>query len=284
MACPNPAPVDCHAEATCAEVMIENVARYTCRCNANFKGDGFKLCELDTGLPETYLLAIILVCLLFVALLVVVVFLLCKRRLSGDGMRQQLVGTMEVTAYESKWENVAAKDEEDGPPPYEEKKAPEPDAVLGTFTAEVTQGRVPVGADDEDVDQTDDAKEFDNPSYDTIANAKVEAEADADVAGIDNPVYDADLTPAVSGEVEVAAEVVAEVEPVAEVAAEVEVEAAAEVEVAAAAEDDEEKAIAVTFTEGELPNTVSAHVSTPEASLTINLNISLPDTLIDVEE
>jgi len=275
MACPNPPPVNCHAEATCVKV---DVNRFTCRCNTNFKGDGFKNCELDKGLPELYLWIIILVCLLFVALLVIVVFLLCKRRLSGDGMRQKLVGTMEVTAYEAKWD-VAGKDEEDGPPPYEEKNAPEPEPVLGTFhVAEVTQGRVPVAVDDEDVDQTDDAKEYDNPSYDTIANAKVDAEPDVEVAGIDNPVYDADLTPTVSEDVEVAApseevELVcaAEVEPIVEVAAEVD------------PEPEEEKAIAVTFTEGELPNTVSAHVSTPEASLTINLNISLPDTLIDVE-
>merc|ERR1712013_189451 len=245
-------------------------------------GDGFKSCVLDTGFKETYLLAIILFCLLFVALIVVIVFLLCKRRLSGDNMRQKLVGTMEVTAYESKWENVAGKEAEDGPPPYEEKNAPEPDNNLGSFhVGEVTQGRVPVAADDEDVDQTDDAKEFDNPSYDTLENAKV----DGEIGGIDNPVYDAELTPA-EVEVEVVTdegpsmegqlECVADVEP--------EVEASAVVEVAAAAEEEEEKSIAVTFTEGDLPNTVSAHVSTPEASLTINLNISLPDTLVDFED
>merc|ERR1719193_2115150 len=117
-------------------------------------------------------------------------------------MRQQLVGTMEVTAYESKWEGIAGRDVEDGPPPYEEKHPAESDGVLGSFhPGEVTVGRVTVGAEDGEVDQTDDAKDFDNPAYDTTAHVK--AIVDDDVGGIDNPTYDGALEAAVTTDVAV---------------------------------------------------------------------------------
>jgi len=271
--------VVCADNATCfgTNVTVNGVPlpSYTCRCDEFYSGDGFLKCTLDLALDEKYLFVIVTVCLLFVGLLILVIFFLCKRRISdGLTMRQPLVGTMEVTAYDSKWESIAGKDKTDGPPPYEEKKAPEPDE-METFHAEV---RVPVTADD--IDETDDAKDFDNPSYDTVANAKLE-----EGEGIDNPTYDGDLTPS-AVEVEVEAEPAVDDGPGMEGQLECAAEESAEAEEVTEAEvgEEVEKSIAVTFTEGELPNTVSAHVTTPDAALTINLNISLPDYVVPIED
>ena len=89
---------------------------------------------------------------------------------------------------------MAYKEAENCPTPYEES-TPENDNILDSFhTGEGTQGRVSV---DEEGD-IDDRKEFDNPSYGTVGRAN----DDEEVAGIDNPAYDAQLTPDVSNEVE----------------------------------------------------------------------------------
>ena len=96
-------PLNCATNATCTPVTVDSVIRYTCRCNDNFKGDGFKSCVMDNEFKETYLLVIIIFCLLSVALVFVIVFFLCKRRLSINNMPRQLVRTMEVTSFESKW-------------------------------------------------------------------------------------------------------------------------------------------------------------------------------------
>ena len=107
---------------------------------------------------------------------------------------------------------------------------------------------------------------------------------EGEVGGIDNPVYDAQLTLDVEVEEEIADDIrgtkgeqeyAGDTEP--------EDEESASCKAAASAAEEKEE-IAVTFTEGDLPNTLSAHVSTPEASFIINMNISLPDTLDEIED
>ena len=71
--------LSCATNATCKPVTVDSVIRYTCRCNDNFIGDGFKSCVLDTDFKEAYLLVIIIFCLLFVALVFVIVFFFCVK-------------------------------------------------------------------------------------------------------------------------------------------------------------------------------------------------------------
>jgi len=261
MSCAN---LDCVANAVCVQ---NESGGATCECEPTYEGNGFKSCTFKEGLEERDILLIVLVLLLFVALAVIVIFFICKKRIKdGKTMRQPLVGTMEVTPYDSKWETIAEANKSDGPPPYEEKKAP---TTMETFHAvEVTEDRVPVVADE--IDEADDALAYDNPSYDTVASTNDDETPTDDEVVVTDPVVDD--VPVMEGQLESSpAEIRLDVGELEGVSPEV------------AEEEEKEQVIAVTFTEGDLPNTVSAHVTTPDASLTINLNINLPEEIVPID-
>lgn len=265
--------VECADHASCSVVD----GTFVCLCTPPFTGDGFNLCTYE-GLPDKSLFTILVVVLLFVGLLVVIIGFVCKKKLIDKSSTQPLVGgaaSGELAPYEMKWQmtepGVKLSGTAEGPPPYdlldeEKKEAPAAEDEMDVYQS-VEEGRVEVTVDE--VDEVDNGvMEIDNPAYSSLG----EVLGDGGKQEVIVEDYEPEAEPEVAEP---------EVEPEPEPEPEVEgiVNAAVEVEVAEPVVEPPkaDSTISVAFLEGPEPHIVTTQIITPEANLTINLNIQVPD-------
>jgi len=279
----------CAAKATCFKLGDGGT---TCRCGLGYTGNGFTKCNATSPghLDEHYILMIVLVLLLFVALVVLMIYFLCKRRYGDYTTPLVDSGSETKDPYEEKWDGLFHEMSQrtetwnpDGAPNYSGNVVPppynDPSTNMTSFSvgaggaAAVTpiaeEGELKLG-------------EVDNPTYATVTRDES--------PDYDNPAFEVDIAegarpPAPIPEVEVET-------PVAAPEVEVELEAAPPVEetpapVVAVAEVEVDVCRDVELTVEKISedeNKITAQIKTPNVTVNLNINVPVPPYVYSSQE